>query len=112
MTDSPGWTAPAFLDSLLPDLRLQMLRMYCDGLRDQSDRLAAMLVDGGSLQAATTMVHKIAGAAGMMQDAPLAQAARHLENRLREAAPDAHMLAQDLLERVQRTLVSIDDAIG
>ncbi len=110
--NTPDWVAPAFLDALPPDVRLQMLRLYRDGLRDQAGRLEPVLESVGALQAAASIAHKIAGSAGMMQDQALAQAARQLEDRLREGAPEAHGQVQDLLELVRRTLGAIERAIG
>ena len=52
--------------------------------------------------------HRIAGAAGMMQDLPLCDIARSMELALREGRPDdARALGPRLAERAQRTLAGL-----
>lgn len=68
---------------MLPDEpRARMVAMYCDTLVSQLAELGQAL-EGSQQDAATSLAHKVAGSAAMMQDAALAQPARAVEQALR-----------------------------
>ena len=68
---------------MLPDEpRARMVGMYCDTLVSQLAELGQAL-EAGQQDAATSLAHKVAGSAAMMQDAALAQPARAVEQALR-----------------------------
>ncbi len=98
----------ALLRQLPAASRESMVRMYQQSLRDHLAQVADGLQPGADPQAACAPAHRIAGAAGMMQDLPLCDIARSMELALREGRPDdARALGPRLAERAQRTLAGL-----
>lgn len=68
----------------LPEsVQQRMVGMYLDAL-DTQVALLRELLDAEEWARAEAVAHKLAGSAGMMQDAPLSQAGRAVENLLRQ----------------------------
>jgi HPt (histidine-containing phosphotransfer) domain-containing protein len=108
-----SWTLPSFLDSLPAEVRLEMLALYRDGLREQMARLEVALAGGAGFPAAASMAHKIAGAAGMMQDRALAEVAQLLEEQLRgEIQAGVAELAERLSVRARLSLAIIEQVMA
>ncbi len=101
----------ALLRQLPEASREAMVRMYRQSLREHLDQVAAGLGPGGDPQAATAPAHRIAGAAGMMQDLALCNIARSIEVALREGRPgDARAQWPRLSDGVQHTLEALAQA--
>jgi len=96
---------------LLPQAsRGAMLQMYRQSLADHLDQVALGLRADGEPGPLLSAVHRIAGAAGMMQDQALCQVARAMELALREDRPDeARALWPRLRERAQATQRLLDE---
>jgi len=90
---------------MLPDEpRARMVAMYCDTLLTQLEELGRALA-GDQHAAATSLAHKVAGSAAMMQDAALAQPARAVEQALRaDSLIEAQRLWPLLRSNAVRTL--------
>jgi HPt (histidine-containing phosphotransfer) domain-containing protein len=74
--------------AMLPaDARDAMVRMYCEALESQVGLLRQSLAQGHT-QATMAAAHKIAGAAGMMQDQEVSRAARDIEAALRASGEE------------------------
>ncbi|MGE4243987.1 Hpt domain-containing protein [Ramlibacter sp.] len=78
------------LDALPAASRGRMVAIYRQSLGDQAARLRDAFF-GGRLDEATSIAHKIAGSAAMMQDAGLAVSTRSLEQCLRGGRWDEAM---------------------
>jgi HPt (histidine-containing phosphotransfer) domain-containing protein len=110
MTETTGGAMLRLLDMLPEAARRAMVGMYRDTLSSQLAQLGRELEEG-QVDSATSLAHKIAGSAAMMQDQPLSQSAREVERALR--AGDA-ALAQAHWPRVQvsasLTLATLQEA--
>ncbi len=113
MHSIPAPTGPfepmyALLAMLPTEVRANMVTMYREALDTQVAQLA-QAVAGADDAALRDLAHKIAGSAGMMQNAALSRAARQMEMALREGRGDAAREAWPEVQAcVQRTLVALD----
>ncbi|MFD0669810.1 Hpt domain-containing protein [Ramlibacter sp. MAHUQ-53] len=99
----------ALIGQLPAASRGAMLRMYRKSLDDHLEQVAAALQPGGESGVLLAAVHRIAGAAGMMQDQALSQVARDMEVALREGRPaDARALWPGLQARAEATRSELD----
>ncbi len=90
-----------------------MVRMYRKSLDDHLAQVETCLAPGGDAATLLAAVHRIAGAAGMMQDQALSQVARNMELALREERPgDAHALWSTLQARADATRQVLDALAG
>ncbi len=99
-------SSPLSLTSLPPAVRQALQDQYRQMLAGHLARLAALADQGwNDLGAARTEVHRLAGAAGLMQDAALGLAAKQLEQHLRatELARAGQAWAE-LADRLRATL--------
>ncbi len=94
---------------LLPaDVRANMVTMYRDALSTQA-QLIADAVAGNDDATLRDLAHKVAGSAGMMQNALLSRAARRMELALREGRPDAAREAwPEVSDCIQQTLRALE----
>ncbi len=98
----------ALLAMLPADVRANMVTMYREALVVQVAQLeqAVTTADDASMR---DLAHKIAGSAGMMQNAMLSRAARQMEIALREGRGDAACDAwPDVEGCVHSTLAALD----
>jgi HPt (histidine-containing phosphotransfer) domain-containing protein len=98
----------ALLAMLPADVRTNMVAMYREALVTQVAQLeqAVAATDDTALR---DLAHKIAGSAGMMQNAALSRAARQMEIALREGRGDAARDAwPEVRVSVQRTLEALE----
>lgn len=101
----------ALLGHLPAVSRSAMVRMYRSSLQELLDQLAGGLQPQADLPSAVSAVHRIAGAAGMMQDQALCAVARAMETELRDARPEAaRKLWPQLQERCGATLAALEQA--
>jgi HPt (histidine-containing phosphotransfer) domain-containing protein len=113
-TDTPpdGFRAMRALLAMLPAAsRGGMVTMYRQSLDTHLTQIETGLQAGGDEQELLRAVHRIAGAAGMMQDLHLSDTARAMETALREARPaDAAVLWPQLQEHARRTREALEQA--
>lgn len=96
-----------WLALLPPAARAALLASHRQGLDHQLTSVGALLAEGQHA-AATPLVHQMAGSAGMMQDAALAQAARQLERALRAGQlQDALRLWPQVADAAAATLAAL-----
>ncbi len=113
MNTSPSPANPfepmyALLAMLPAEVRANMVVMYREALATQVAQLE-QAVDAADDAALRDLAHKIAGSAGMMQNAALSRAARQMEMALREGRGDAARAAWPEVQAcVQRTLVALE----
>ncbi len=113
MSDIPppgGFEAlKALLAQLPAGSRGAMVRMYRQSLEDHLAQVAFGLGPGADTGVWLAAVHRIAGAAGMMQDQALSEVARDMELALRMQRPeDARALWPRLQARAQATRAALD----
>lgn len=110
--DPPDSEAPfAAMDALLAilpaEVRANMVTMYREALTTQVEQLATA-VESGDDATMRDLSHKVAGSAGMMQNALLSRAARRMELSLREGRPDdARAAWPEVRDAMQRTLSAL-----
>ena len=106
-TDDPFAAMRALLALLPPDVRGNMVTMYTEALAVQMEQLGAA-VAGSDDAVMRDLAHKVAGSAGMMQNALLSRAARRMELALREGRPDAAREAwPEVQDSMRRTLQAL-----
>ena len=98
----------ALLAMLPAEVRTNMVVMYREALATQVAQLE-QAVNGLDDAALRDLAHKIAGSAGMMQNAALSRAARQMEIALREGRADVAREAWPEVQAcVQRTLAALE----
>ncbi len=105
---------PQVLASLPPAVRQALLARYREQLFESCERLGGHCgEDWPDLKAATSEAHRLAGAAGLMQDPTLSEAARALERLLRGEDRAGAARQWSRLEGVVRSAIAhMDGAAG
>ena len=100
----------SLLAQLPGPVRDKMVGMYRDSLTTQLDQLGQVL-GAGDVVAMQAVAHKLAGAAAMMQDRELSQAARSMEIALTEYRAEAAIQAWPRIQaHAQVTLAALQPA--